>query len=234
MLLHCFFMSISTILLKYVQPYYKIIQIIFSYNLIICLILGSLSLCSKSNILKISLNNIGYHFLRSIFGFIGFLLFFYAISNMNIIEARAIISIDPIITSILALFFFRESININKIVASIITFIGSITLLHPSNIEVSAASVSAFSAAIFFGVFNNITKKITSGKVIEQMFYLSFFSLIYSFIPSLYCWNNAIWLTHIFLIVVIASTFVLSSFCAFNAFKNTSLPPMSMTASNFH
>ena len=224
MFLHLVFMSLSTILLKIIQAQYNIIQIIFTYNLMICLSLGTMSLCSKSPLFQISFNNIKYHFIRSIFGFCGFFFFVYAISNMNITEARAIIAIDPIITSLLAIFFFKESITIHKVISSIITFVGAIILLHPSNITLSHASISAFFAAVCFGIFNNITKKVVSGKTIEQMFYLSSFSSIYSLVPAMYNWSNNIWSSQsISIIMLIAFTFILSSFSIFNAFKRTDL-----------
>jgi len=106
MILHCLFISISSTLFKVIQNHYHITQIILCYNLLICVSLGLISIFSQRTTLKISKNNIKYHFLRSIFGFSGFLLFIYAISNMPIIEARAIIAIDPILTSLFAIFFF--------------------------------------------------------------------------------------------------------------------------------
>ena len=220
-LVHCFFMSLSVVLIKTMQYYYQIIQITFFYNLIICLCLGIFSIFSRSHFFKISLNNIGYHFLRSIFGFIGFLLFFYAISNMNITDARAIISIDSILTSLLAVFFFQESINLNKILAFITAFCATIILLHPSNITFSIESISAFFAVICLGIFNNITKKITRSKAIEHIFYLAFFSLIYAFIPSIHYWNSNIWSKHLLIVFLIAFAIILASYSSFSALKST-------------
>ena len=224
MLLHCMCMSVSTVLLKLLQSQCHIAQIMFIYNFIICISLSMVCLFGQSQLFQISCDNIKYHFLRSIFGFSGFFLFVYAISSMNIAEARAIIAIDPIITSLLAIFFFKESITTDKIIAAIITFIGAIILLHPSNITISVASISAFFAAICFGIFNNITKRITTGKTFEQMFFLSLFSSIYSFIPAMYNWNNSIWSkNNIIIIIFIAFGFIMSSISAFNAFKRTEL-----------
>ena len=220
-LVHCFFMSLSVVLIKIMQSHYQIIQITFCYNLIICLVLGIFSVCSHSHFFKISFNDIGYHFLRSIFGFIGFLLFFYTISNMNITDARVIVSIDSIITSLLAVFFFKESINFNKILAFVTAFCATIILLHPSNIPFSIESISAFFAVICLGIFNNITKKIVRSKSIEQIFYLAFFSLIYAFIPSTYYWNSSIWSKHLLIIVFIAFAIIVGSCSSFYALKNT-------------
>ena len=223
MFMHCFFISTSSILLKIIQNHYHITQIIFLYNFIICSSLLCISFFSKKSLLKISTNNIKYHFLRSIFGFGGFLLFFYSLSNMPITETRAIIAIDPLLTSLLAVFFFKEAIDTKKIVAFLITFAGAIILLHPSNIEFSIASFAALLAALCFGIFNNITKRITSGKTIEQMFYLSFFSLIYTFFPAALYWKRLMLVSDGFFIVLISLTFALSSFCAFHAFKRADL-----------
>ena len=223
MLLHCTFISISTILLKLVQNNYHIAQIILCYNLLICISLGFLSFLSKNPIFKISLKNIKYHFLRSIFGFTGFLLFFYSISNMPVTESRAIIAIDPILTALFATFFFKESISKQKLVALIITFIGAMILLHPKNIEFSIPALSAFLAAFSFAIFNNITKKITDGKTIETIFYLSFFSFVYTLLPAIYYWKSTSSILDISLIFFIALSFGLSSFAAFNAFKRADL-----------
>lgn len=223
MLLHCIFMPISTILLKVVQHNYHIAQIVLCYNLLICISLGLLSSVSTQSMYKISLKKIREHFFRSIFGFIGFLLFFYSISNMPVTESRAILAIDPILTALFATFFLKESISKQKLIAFIITFIGAMILLHPKNIELSIPALAAFLAAFSFAIFNNITKKIANSKTIETMFYLSLFSSIYTLLPAIYHWKSLSDIADISLICCITLSFGLGSFTVFNAFKRADL-----------
>jgi len=206
-----------------VQNNYHIAQIVLWYNLLICISLGFFSFLNKKTIFKISLRNIKYHFLRSIFGFTGFLLFFYSISNMPVTESRAILAIDPILTALFATFFFKESISKQKLIAFIITFIGTMVLLHPKNIGLSIPALAAFLAAFSFAIFNNITKKITNGKTIETIFYLSLFSSIYALLPAIYYWKSPSDVVDVSFIFCIALSFGLSSFAVFNAFKRADL-----------
>jgi S-adenosylmethionine uptake transporter len=222
MIAHCFLISLGTVLLKIMQFSYHIIQIMFCYNLLSCITLLLISFFGDKA-LKISCKNIKYHFLRSIFGFCGFGLFFYSLSNMPINEVRAIISLDPILTSLFAVVCFKESINKIKIFSLIITFIGAIILLHPENIQLSTEAITSLLAALCFGIFNSITKKITNGKTIDQIFYLSFFSLLYTLIPATYYWSSIEKPHDIFLIFGIAILFILSSITIFNAFKKAEL-----------
>jgi drug/metabolite transporter (DMT)-like permease len=222
MVAHCFFMSLGTVLLKLMQFDYHITQIMFFYNLLLCVTLLCLSFFGRKS-LRLSCANIKYHFLRSIFGFGGFVLFFYSLSNMPINEVRAIISLDPILTALFAVLFFQESINKMKMISFITTFIGAIILLHPENIQLSTGAITSLLAAISFGIYNNVTKKITTGKTIDQIFYLSLFSLLYTTIPAIYYWNPIIKLQDIFLIFGIAILFMLSSVTVFHAFKRAEL-----------
>jgi drug/metabolite transporter (DMT)-like permease len=222
MVAHCFFISLGAVLLKLMQFDYHITQIMFCYNLLACAILLCISFFGRKSF-RISCNNIKYHFLRSIFGFGGFILFFYSLSNMQINEVRAIISLDPILTALFAVLFFKESINMMKMISFITTFIGAVILLHPENIQLSIGAITSLLAAISFGIFNNVTKKITTGKTIDQIFYLSLFSLLYTTIPATYYWIPIIKLQDIFLIFGIAILFVLSSIAIFHAFKRAEL-----------
>ena len=61
MVAHCFFMSLGTVLLKLMQFDYHITQIMFFYNLLLCVTLLCLSFFGR-NSLRISCANIKYHF----------------------------------------------------------------------------------------------------------------------------------------------------------------------------
>ena len=73
MVAHCFFMSLGTVLLKLMQFDYHITQIMFFYNLLLCVTLLCLSFFGRKS-LRLSCANIKYHFLRSIYAlYSGFL-----------------------------------------------------------------------------------------------------------------------------------------------------------------
>ena len=219
MIAHCFFMSLDIVLIKKIQVRYNIIQIMFCYYFIVSFTL--ITFFYKK--LSIASIDIKYHFLRSIFGFSGFMLFYYSLSKMPINQVRSILSLDPIITTLFAILFFRERFNAMKLFSLIITFIGALIMLHPSNIKLSVGILTSLLCAVFFGVFNNITKKISKGSTINQIFYLSFFSLFYTLLPTIFYWKPIAKVTDISLFLCIAFLFILSSITIVCAFKRAEL-----------
>ena len=219
MIAHCFFMSLDIVLLKKIQAQYNIMQIMFCYYCIVFLTL-IIFFYKKLTIPSV---DIKYHFLRSIFGFGGFMLFYYSLSKMPINEVRSILSLDPIITTFFAILFFREKFNIMKLSSLIITFIGALIMLHPGNIKLSIGILTSLLCAVCFGVFNNITKKISKGSSIDQIFYLSFFSLFYTLLPSIYYWKPIAEISDILILFCIALSFILSSITIVCAFKRAEL-----------
>ena len=215
MILHALFMSIDTSLLKLCQKSLNIFQVIFSYNLVII----TLVYFFFKDPIILSLKNIKIHFFRSVFGFLGYLLFFFSLRFLPIIDSRIILSTDPIFTSILALYFFKEKINSKKVLGLFFGFLGTVIVLSPNGMSVSLYYILPILASIFFGLFNNFTKKISEGDMVGQLFLLSFFCCIYSFIPSNFLWTIPS-INDCLLIVSISISFVLSSFCYFMAYKN--------------
>lgn len=221
MLLYCLVMSAVTILLKIMQSDYHITQLMLMYNILICVLLAIIKIFNKKCI--ISCKNIKYHFLRSVFGFTGFSLFCYSFYHINITEVKAIMTLDPVFTTMLAIYFYKESITLNKVIALVITLIGAIIIFHPRNIDLSIYSITSLAAAFSYGLYNNLTKKITDGGIFEQRFYLSFFSAIFSLLPAIYFWRNTVAIIDVACIIVIACLFIISSFSIFIAFKKSDL-----------
>jgi len=221
MLLYCSVMSVVTILLKIMQSHYHITQLMLIYNILICTLLAIIKIFNKKCV--IGRDNIKYHFLRSVFGFAGFSLFCYSFYHMNITEVKAIMTLDPVFTTMLAIYFYKESITPNKVIALVLTLIGAIIIFHPRNIDLSIYSITSLAAAFSYGLYNNLTKKITDGGIFEQRFYLSFFSAIFSLLPAIYYWRNTVAIIDIAFITVIACLFIISSFSIFLAFKESDL-----------
>jgi drug/metabolite transporter (DMT)-like permease len=222
MLSHCFFNSLGAVLFKVAHQEYNIIQIIFIYNFLQCITFFLLSR-TKIKACQLSGTNIKWHFLRSIFSFTAFLLCSYSFSQIDITEVRAIITIDPVITAMLALYFFNERITKAKVIALMLTAIGALILLHPSNIPFSFPVFTAILSAFSFGIYNNLTKKISHDKSINSVFLKSFFTCIYSAIPAIYFWHSIASISDLILFLFISLFFLLSSLSTFNAFKRADL-----------
>ena len=220
MLIYCSIMSIVTLLIKILQVNYHITQLMFIYNLIICTI--SLIVDKFSTRFFIKTDNITYHFFRSIFAFTAFWLFCYACSHIHIGKVKAIMSLDPIVTSILAVYFYRESITVNKLFALFVALIGSMFIFNPKNLEFSTYSLSALISVGCYGIYNNITKKITKGCILEQRLYLSFFSAAYCLFPAIFSWSPISCLD-LEILVCIAFLLFIASFSMFLAFKRADL-----------
>ena len=222
MLLHCCFIALSAVLLKIIQQNMNIFQIMFIYNSLIFIFLLAASF-TKITAFQLTKVNIGWHFIRSIFGFSAFLLCFYSLSKIDVTEVRAILTLDPIVTSLLALYFFNEALSKEKIAALIITIIGALILLHPSNMPFSLPVVTSVLSAFCFSIYNNLTKKISNDSPINSLFFLSLFSSLFTILPAIYFWKSVENTMSAILLLSVAVFFLLSSVFVFSAFKRADL-----------
>ncbi len=69
---------------------------------------------------------------RSISFFIGFTLFYVSISKIPLAEANSLFFINPIIITVLSVYFLRVSIGIHRISSVMIGFLGTLLIVKPT------------------------------------------------------------------------------------------------------
>ena len=132
---------------------------------------------------------------RSIFGYAGIILFFFATSKMLAADAAILNKLSPIFVIIFAHFFLKESINKIHILALALSFIGAWFVIRPEfNFSVIPAASGLFSAILSGAAYVFISYLGKKESVYTIVFYFSLFSalcsipfLIFSFvIPNFY------------------------------------------------
>ncbi len=134
-------------------------------------------------------------FYRSVFGYLGVILFFYATSQMLAADAAMLNKLSPIFVAILAHLLLKEKIKKINICALVISFAGAWLVIKPQlNLSVIPAAAGLLSAAVSGAAYIFITDIGKKESIYTIVFYFSAFSvicsipfIIFSFaIPNLY------------------------------------------------
>lgn len=134
-------------------------------------------------------------FYRSIFGYLGVILFFYATSQMLTADAAMLNKLSPIFVAIFAHILLKEKIKKINIYALIISFAGAWLVIKPQlNLSVIPAAAGLLSAAVSGAAYIFITDIGKKESIYTVVFHFSFLSvicsipfIIFSFaLPNLY------------------------------------------------
>ncbi|MGX7111366.1 DMT family transporter [Gemella cuniculi] len=115
---------------------------------------------------------------RSIFGTIGLVFNFYALSHINLADASLIQKLSPFIILVLSYFVFKEKMTSFQILALVIAFVGVLFIIKPSTTGLiskgaMAALMAALSTGIAYTCVRYLGKKEISGEFIIFFFSVS-------------------------------------------------------------
>ncbi len=208
------------------------LEIVFFRNALGVLIILAMLKYTPS---KIDTKNLPLLILRGIFGFIAMFLFFYTITTIPLSDAVTLNKTSPIFVALLAFLVLKESINIYKITALLLGFLGVIFITNPTGISFDYSYIlgviGGFFAAAAYTTIGKI-KHIFDSRIIVLSFmgmgtlfplimfllvpYLPSNSLIKEFIPPTH-------LSDILLIVLMAITATLSQWFLTKAYSTPNL-----------
>jgi len=233
MLLHCFAISLSVILVKILtDEKFNPIQITFFYSAISMFIsLPQVINVDGRDIHKIfKPKSIKIYLLKSGFGFAAIILYFFALKEMPITDIRAIALLSPVFTFIMALFFIKEKLDFQKIIALLMSLIGGCIIINPSSLSFYKASILVIMAVICWSFVDIIIKKISfrekeylSKQIFLSQFFVMLYSIIYAFIFDFQGWVIPSGSFNIFLIFAIGVGFWVSSVSLRLAARNADL-----------
>lgn len=183
MLLSSFSFSAMQIIVKILEAI-PLMEKVFFRN-IISLILAYIIIRSKNLSFLGEKENRKYLLGRSIFGYAGIILFFFATTKMLAADAAILNKLSPIFVIIFAHFFLKEKIKKIHILALALSFIGAWFVIKPEfNSSVIPAASGLFSAILSGAAYVFITYIGKKESVYTIVFYFSLFSVICS-IPFL-------------------------------------------------
>ena len=149
---------------------------------IIAVFLSSIPLIKHWKVINIPRNNTGWLVLisRSVFGTIGLVLNFYAISHISLADSSIIQKLSPFIIIILSYIFFKEEMTRFQFFAIIIAFVGIILIIKPSgNDIISMGALAALSGALCAGIAYTCVRYLGTHNISGE-FIIFFFSSLSS------------------------------------------------------
>ena len=145
---------------------------------IIAVFISSIPLIKHWKVINIPKNKTGWLVLisRSVFGAIGLVLNFYAISHISLADSSIIQKLSPFIIIILSYIFFKEEMTRFQFFSIIIAFIGIILIIKPSgNDIISMGALAALLGALCAGIAYTCVRYLGTHNVSGE-FIIFFFS----------------------------------------------------------
>ena len=149
---------------------------------IIAVFISSIPLIKHWRVINIPRNNTGWLVLisRSVFGTIGLVLNFYAISHISLADSSIIQKLSPFIILILSYIFFKEEMTRFQVFAIVIAFIGIIFIIKPSgNDIISMGALAALLGALCSGIAYTCVRYLGTHNISGE-FIIFFFSSLSS------------------------------------------------------
>lgn len=149
---------------------------------IIAVFISSIPLIKHWKVINIPRNNTGWLVLisRSVFGTIGLVLNFYAISHISLADSSIIQKLSPFIIIILSYIFFKEEMTRFQVFAIIIAFIGITLIIRPSgNNIISMGALAALLGALCAGIAYTCVRYLGTHNISGE-FIIFFFSSLSS------------------------------------------------------
>ena len=149
---------------------------------IIAVFISSIPLIKHWRVINIPRNNTGWLVLisRSVFGTIGLVLNFYAISHISLADSSIIQKLSPFIIIILSYIFFKEEMTKFQVFAIIIAFIGITLIIKPSgNNIISMGALAALLGALCAGIAYTCVRYLGTHNISGE-FIIFFFSSLSS------------------------------------------------------
>ena len=149
---------------------------------IIAVFISSIPLIKHWKVINTPRNNTGWLVLisRSVFGTIGLVLNFYAISHISLADSSIIQKLSPFIIIILSYIFFKEEMTRFQVFAIIIAFIGITLIIKPSgNNIISMGALAALLGALCVGIAYTCVRYLGTHNISGE-FIIFFFSSLSS------------------------------------------------------
>ena len=149
---------------------------------IIAVFISSIPLIKHWRVINIPRNNTGWLVLisRSVFGTIGLVLNFYAISHISLADSSIIQKLSPFIIIILSYIFFKEEMTRLQVFSIIIAFIGITLIIKPSgNNIISMGALAALLGALCAGIAYTCVRYLGTHNISGE-FIIFFFSSLSS------------------------------------------------------
>lgn len=226
MFLSAFSFSAMQIIVKLLNNI-PLMEKVFFRNIISLII--AFIIIKKDNLRYFGLKENRKHlFYRSIFGYAGVILFFYATTQMLLADAAILNKLSPIFVTILAYMFLKEKISKINILALILSFAGAWLVIKPElNLSIIPAASGLLSAAVSGAAYVFITSIGKKESIYTIVFFFSIFSALCSipFLAFSFVIPN---LTELILLLLLGSLAALGQIALTHAYKSSDASEISI------
>lgn len=178
--------SINDVITKYLGsnlPEYEIVFLRFVFSTLTLLPF----MLKDVNSFKTS--RIFIHIIRGALLFGGILFWCIGLNAVKVTMATVINFTIPIFTLVLATIFLQEKLTLCRVISTVLGFIGILVVINPISMEFSYVSIMLIVGALMFASLDVLNKKfVNTESILSMIFYSSFFTMIFSFIPSVKVW----------------------------------------------
>jgi drug/metabolite transporter (DMT)-like permease len=218
MILHAFSMGILYIISKKVSHDLHSFQIAFLYKALI--LIGIFPWCLHGGLKKnLKTKRLGMHVARGTFSLLGTLCFFVAMKSLPASNVAAIGYLDHIVLIFIGVLYFKEKLYNHKIVAILSSFTGAFLIIKPWIGSIDHNYVFLFLAVGFWSINSTIIKILgATEKTKAQLFYVMFFSAVFSLPLALHEWRE-VEAIHWKYLGGLAVCYLIHSVAFFKAFK---------------
>ena len=217
----CFLVSFLVGIVRYLSAFYDPSFIVMVRNIFALAILMPYIYKNYQNIF--TTDKLTINILRASSGFLSMTMWFYAVSMIPIADAVSISFIVPSLTTIFAIIFLKEKINIKNWISIIIGFIGVLIIIRPGFKEFNIAYLLMIVSACFWAISNILTKILSaSQQPMNVVAYLTTIMTILS-VPFGVFYIQPLTIFSIFLLIAMAIISNLSYFLLSKSYSKADL-----------
>ncbi len=160
MVIACFWFAVMATMIRHISVNMHSFEMVFFRNLFS--VMWAIPWAYKIGLRNIKTKRWKLYGYRTISGVIGMSLLFYSLSVIPLTDAIALTFVVPIFTTLLAIIFLKEKVDIHRWAAILIGFIGVLFILRPSGESFQAASLLVIVTTLCWSSSNIMVKKLTA------------------------------------------------------------------------
>jgi drug/metabolite transporter (DMT)-like permease len=144
---------------------------------------------SWSGLFELKSRQIGIHFIRSTFNFVGMVMWFWALGLVELAKGIAIHFTMPLFITLFAVMFLRERVGPRRLGAMLVGFIGVLIILRPGMIETGLPELAILgSAALYGGAVIFLKIVVREETPLAVTFYTNLFMALWCIVPTWMYW----------------------------------------------
>ncbi len=223
-IIDCFFFAQVVMLTRHLSAELHPYMVVFLR--LSCGMLVLLPWAIKHGVANITLKRTDLFLGRAVFGVASMAMYTIAIANLPSTQITAISFTVPIITTFLAVFFFKEKLSIHLIIALLIGFLGVSVIVFGNVGKINSYTGIVIFSAILWAFTNIIMKKLAityySYDIRMSVFLMFIFMIPFAFILALPVWSG-ITLMQFLLALLQGLCQVISQLCISKAYRTTEM-----------